>query len=98
MKIGDFPSAKVENTQAANAAEHPVVQRNSMAISKNATLLCRLRLKVMANVEDLYRVLECVDDNRVLNMRNYTAAFVYDFQTAIQNTDDIFKNRCVHWL
>jgi len=95
-KLAEVSDEEANNMLAALAAgaEGESVETNRKAISENEAKLHALHLEVMTNKEDLYTIRSCIEENRALIMKNYSAAFVGNRQMANQNTDDIFKNRC----
>merc|ERR1711920_1056392 len=55
--------------------------------------LHQMYLDVMTNKEKLYGVRAMIEENRARILENYSAAFIGNRQVALQNTDDLFKNR-----
>jgi len=96
-KLGEISDEEAKNMLAALAAgmEGENVETNRKAISANEAKLHNLHLEVMTNKEDLYAIRADIEGNRALILKNYAAAFTGNRQSANQNTEDIWKNRCV---
>jgi len=96
-KLGEISDEEAKNMLAALAAgtEEANVATNRKAISANEAKLHNLHLEVMTNKEDLYAIRADIEANHALILKNYAAAFTGNRQMANQNTEDIWKNRCV---
>jgi len=66
---------------------------NKDKIRANKAALHELESTVMENKQKLYLERAFIEENRMLILNNYTAAFLGNRQMANQNTMDIFRNR-----
>lgn len=66
---------------------------NKAKITANKAKLHELESVVLGNKQKLYAERSFIEENRLLILKNYTAAFLGNRQMANQNTEDIFRNR-----
>lgn len=79
--------------EALKAPTSEKVKENQANIKKNKALLHELESTVLGNKQQLYMERAIIEENRMLILKNFTAAFMGNRQMANQNTDDILRNR-----
>ena len=68
-------------------------EENKLAIAKNRKTIFGIEAQVMANKALVYQSRSMIEENRLMIMSNYSAAFMGNRQLANANTDEIFANR-----
>ena len=68
-------------------------EENKLAITKNRKTIFGIEAQVMANKALVYQSRSMIEENRLMIMSNYSAAFMGNRQLANANTDEIFANR-----
>lgn len=63
------------------------------AIAKKRKTIFQIEAQVMANKALAYQSRSIIEENRLMILSNYTAAFMGNRQLANSNTDEIFNNR-----
>ena len=66
---------------------------NKQEIAKNNKAIFQIEAEVMANKALSYQSRSMIDENRLMILSNYAAAFMGNRQLANSNTDEIFNNR-----
>lgn len=66
---------------------------NKQAIAKNRKTIFQIEGQVMANKALAYQSRSMIEENRLMILSNYAAAFMGNRQLANSNTDEIFNNR-----
>ena len=66
---------------------------NANAIKANKRRIFKIDADVMTNKANAYISRSMIEENRLMILSNYSAAFMGNRQLANQNTDDIFRNR-----
>eukprot|EP00929_Paragymnodinium_shiwhaense_P002408 TRINITY_DN102640_c0_g1_i1.p1 TRINITY_DN102640_c0_g1~~TRINITY_DN102640_c0_g1_i1.p1 ORF type:complete len:284 (-),score=112.84 TRINITY_DN102640_c0_g1_i1:70-921(-) len=84
---------KKELLESLKAPTTEKVADNKQHIKENKARLNELESAVYANKQRLYVERAFIEENRMLILKNYSAAFMGNRQMANQNTDDIFRNR-----
>ena len=68
-------------------------EENKASISKNRKTIFQIEAQVLANKALVYQSRSMIEENRLMIMSNYSAAFMGNRQLANANTDEIFSNR-----
>ena len=68
-------------------------QENKAAISENRKRIFQIDAEVMTNKALIYQSRSMIEENRLMILSNYAAAFMGNRQLANSNTDEIFENR-----
>ena len=68
-------------------------EQNRKAISENRKRIFSLDAEVMTNKTLIYASRSMIEENRLMILSNYSAAFMGNRQIANNNTDEIFENR-----
>eukprot|EP00928_Gymnodinium_smaydae_P015931 TRINITY_DN1592_c0_g1_i11.p1 TRINITY_DN1592_c0_g1~~TRINITY_DN1592_c0_g1_i11.p1 ORF type:complete len:532 (-),score=129.53 TRINITY_DN1592_c0_g1_i11:180-1715(-) len=68
-------------------------EKNAQAIAANKAKLYELEDTVLHNKFLAYETRACIEENRALILKNYSAAFTGNRQMANSNSDAIFRNR-----
>jgi len=84
-------AALVAALEASVSAEGVATNRKN--ISENEANIHNLHIAVMLNKEAVYEERSRIEGNRVLILKNYSAAFIGNRQMSNQNTEDVYKNR-----
>jgi len=84
---------RVKILEALQAPVSGKSTENKANIKKNKAALHELVSTVLGNKQKLYMERAIIEENRMLILKNFTAAFMGNRQMANQNTDDIFRNR-----
>ena len=66
---------------------------NKLNIEKNQKRICDIESDVMANKALVYQSRSMIEENRMMILSNYSAAFTGNRQVTNSNTDEIFANR-----
>ena len=69
------------------------IQQNKENIKKNKKRMFNLDAEVMTNKTLIYASRSMIEENRLMILSNYSAAFMGNRQIANSNTDEIFENR-----
>jgi len=69
------------------------VSKNKEAIKENRRKIFKLDAEVMTNKTMIYASRSMIEENRLMILSNYAAAFMGNRQIANSNTDEIFENR-----
>ena len=69
------------------------IQQNKENIKKNKKRIFNLDAEVMTNKTLIYASRSMIEENRLMILSNYSAAFMGNRQIANSNTDEIFENR-----
>ena len=69
------------------------VSVNKEAIKKNKKRIFEIDSEVMTNKTMIYASRSMIEENRLMILSNYAAAFMGNRQIANSNTDEIFENR-----
>mgnify|MGYP000184903670 CR=1 FL=1 len=67
--------------------------QNRKAIAENRKRIFSLDNEVMTNKTLIYASRSTIEENRLMILSNYSAAFMGNRQIANSNTDEIFENR-----
>jgi len=65
-------------------------EENKAAIAKNCKMIFEIEAQVMTNKALVYQSRSMIEENRLMIMSNYSAAFMGNRQLANANTDEIF--------
>jgi len=84
---------KAKILEALQAPTSEASSENKKHIRENKAKLHELESTVLGNKQKLYAERAYIEENRMLILKNYTAAFLGNRQMANQNTEDIFRNR-----
>ena len=68
-------------------------EANKEAIAKNRKTIFSIESEVLSNKALVYQSRSMIEENRLMIMSNYSAAFMGNRQLANANTDEIFSNR-----
>ena len=68
-------------------------EQNKKAIAENRKRIFSLDAEVMTNKALIYASRSMIEENRLMILSNYSAAFMGNRQIANNNTDEIFENR-----
>ena len=68
-------------------------EQNRKAIAENRKRIFSLDAEVMTNKTLIYASRSMIEENRLMILSNYSAAFMGNRQIANNNTDEIFENR-----
>ena len=68
-------------------------ETNKAAIEKNRKTIFQIEAHVMSNKALAYQSRSMIEENRLMILSNYSAAFMGNRQLANANTDEIFNNR-----
>ena len=66
---------------------------NARAIKANRKRIFKIDAEVMTNKANAYISRSMIEENRLMILSNYSAAFLGNRQLANSNTDEIFENR-----
>ncbi|PPR25895.1 MAG: hypothetical protein CFH34_01227, partial [Alphaproteobacteria bacterium MarineAlpha9_Bin4] len=66
---------------------------NAKAIKANRKRIFKIEAEVMTNKANAYISRSMIEENRLMILSNYSAAFMGNRQLANSNTDEIFENR-----
>ena len=66
---------------------------NAKAIQQNKKRIFKLDAEVMTNKANAYLSRSIIEENRMMILSNYSAAFLGNRQLANSNTDEVFDNR-----
>ena len=66
---------------------------NARAIQQNKKRIFKLDAEVMTNKANAYLSRAIIEENRMMILSNYSAAFLGNRQLANSNTDEVFDNR-----
>ena len=66
---------------------------NARAIKENRKRIFKLDAEVMTNKANAYLSRAMIEENRMMILSNYSAAFLGNRQLANSNTDEVFDNR-----
>ena len=66
---------------------------NARAIKENRKRIFKLAAEVMTNKANAYISRSMIEENRLMILSNYSAAFMGNRQLANSNTEEIFENR-----
>ena len=66
---------------------------NAKAIQQNKKRIFKLDAEVMTNKANAYLSRAIIEENRMMILSNYSAAFIGNRQLANSNTDEVFENR-----
>ena len=69
------------------------VEQNKDAIQANRQKINKIDTVVMNNKASIYQSRSMIEENRLMILSNYAAAFMGNRQLANHNTDEIFENR-----
>jgi len=69
------------------------VSKNKAAIAANQKKIFEIAAEVMTNKTMVYTSRSMIEENRLMILSNYSAAFMGNRQLANSNTDEIFDNR-----
>ncbi len=69
------------------------VSKNKETIKENRKRIFKLDAEVMTNKTMIYASRSMIEENRMMILSNYAAAFIGNRQIANSNTDEIFDNR-----
>ncbi len=69
------------------------VEMNKEAIAKNRKRIFAIDAEVMLNKALVYQSRAMIEENRLMILSNYSAAFMGNRQLANHNTEEIFENR-----
>ena len=65
------------------------------SLSEEQKNVCDIRTVVLSNKASLYQSRAMIEENRMMILSNYAAAFMGNRQLANHNTEEIFANRKV---
>ena len=68
-------------------------ETNKAAIEANRKKIFHIESNVLSNKALVYQSRSMIEENRLMIMSNYSAAFMGNRQLANANTDEIFSNR-----
>ena len=68
-------------------------EANKEAIAQNRKTIFKIESEVLSNKALVYQSRSMIEENRLMIMSNYSAAFMGNRQLANANTDEIFSNR-----
>jgi hypothetical protein len=68
-------------------------EANKEAIAQNRKTIFKIESEVLSNKALVYQSRSMIEENRLMIMSNYSAAFMGNRQLANANTDEIFLNR-----
>ena len=68
-------------------------ETNKAAIAANRKTIFNIESNVLSNKALVYQSRSMIEENRLMIMSNYSAAFMGNRQLANANTDEIFSNR-----
>ena len=68
-------------------------EANKAAIAANRKTIFNIESNVLSNKALVYQSRSMIEENRLMIMSNYSAAFMGNRQLANANTDEIFANR-----
>ena len=71
----------------------PASESNKAAIAANRKTIFNIESNVLSNKALVYQSRSMIEENRLMIMSNYSAAFMGNRQLANANTDEIFANR-----
>jgi hypothetical protein len=69
------------------------IKINTKAIKANRKKIFKIDAEVMTNKSNAYISRAMIEENRLMILSNYSAAFLGNRQLANSNTEEIFKNK-----